>query len=85
MAAPDFSHLAPETADRLTRSQQVALLLMHESQLLSQVSTRLPLSTFKVLRNKGLAKSRDEREWLLTEFGRQVQQVLMDRGASALG
>lgn len=83
MAAPDFSHLAPETADRLSKAQRVVMLLLHEEQPTSQISSGLPLSTFKVLRNKGLAQSRDERQWLLTMFGRQVQQVLLDRGTGA--
>lgn len=85
MSAPDFASLAPETADRLTKAQQVAVLLMSETEPLKQRSSGLPGSTFKVLRSKGLAQSRGEVEWTLTVFGGQVRKVLIERGATALG
>jgi hypothetical protein len=76
---PDFAHLAPDTADRLSRKQAETLLLLHLTQ--PTLARGIPASVFKALRNKLLARSGPgEREWFLTEFGGQVQDVLRERG-----
>ncbi len=77
---PDFLHLAPETASRLTDAQRDAVLILHREQPTRQRGSGLPGSTFKALRSKLLARSGPgEDVWFLTEFGEQVQDVLLER------
>jgi hypothetical protein len=47
---PDFAHLTPDTADRLTRKQAETLLLLHLTQ--PTLARGIPASVFKALRNK---------------------------------
>ena len=64
--------------------QAEALLILHREQPTRQTGTGLPGSTFKALRNKGLARSGPmEAEWFATELGEQVQDVLLERGGFA--
>lgn len=79
-----FIHLAEPTAKALTRPQATALLILHREQPTRQTGSGLPGSTFKALRNKGLARHAEgEKVWFLTEFGEQVQAVLLERGGFA--
>jgi hypothetical protein len=44
---PDFAHLAPDTADRLSRKQAETLLLLHLTQ--PTLARGIPASVFKAL------------------------------------